>query len=345
MTTSESVVTRMPPASDMPDGLRFGLPNFWYPILESKQLGKEPICVERFGQKLAVWRDSMGQPTVFENHCPHRRAPLSLGKVHGEDLVCSYHGWTFNRSGDCIRKPLEPSDAALNQRHSVTSYAAEERAGYDWMFYGLRNKATPLTVPPELKGDWYTFKTEYVWDTNWLNVLDNVLDPLHAIYLHTGAVTQLNRAKFTEFQITADNEFGFRLGKVGHRPDGTIGPVEGEVEFVLPNIVKLNIADGTPDGLYRVVIMPTPVNAGRVSAFYARGRRGHGWSRLNWWLWWARHHRSVHAVAAQDRDVMEGLGPVDEARTKEHLVRSDMGVARVRRRLNQAYRAAQGSAG
>jgi hypothetical protein len=62
---------------------------------------------------------------------------------------------------------------------------------------------------------------------------------------------------------------------------------------------------------------------------------------LKWQLWWARHHRSVHAVAAQDRDVMEGLGPVEEERPKEHLVKSDTGVARLRRRLNLAYRASQ----
>lgn len=330
------------PAHEMPEGLRLGLPNYWYPILESKQLADKPICVERFGENLAVWRDKAGRPSVFENHCPHRRAPLSLGTINGEELVCSYHGWTFNRTGDCIKKPLEAPDAAINQRHAVKSYAAEERGGYIWMFYGERAKATPLTIPPELEEEaWYSFNTGYVWETNWLNVLDNVLDPLHAIYLHSGAVTQLNRAKFTEFQITSDNDSGFRLGKLGYRPDGSIGPVEGEVEFVLPNIVKLNIADGSKDGLYRVIIMPTPVNAGRVSAFYARGRRAQGMDRIRWRLWWARHQRSVHAVATQDRDVLAGLGAVEEARTKEHLVKSDMGVARLRRRLYQAYRASQ----
>lgn len=345
MATTEPAVLRASPPNEMPEGLGLGLPGCWYPILTSEQLGDKPICVERFGENLAVWRDKSGQPTVFENHCPHRRAPLSLGTIQGEELVCAYHGWTFNRAGDCVKKPLEAPDAAINQRHSVKAYAAEERAGYIWMFYGDRSKATPLTVPPELDDDdWFMFKTEYVWDTNWLNVLDNVLDPLHAIYLHTGAVTQLNRAKFTEFQITSDNEAGFRLGKIGVRADGSVGPVEGEVEFAMPNIVKLNIADGSKDGLYRVIIMPTPINVGRVSAFYARGRRARGMDRLKWWLWWARHHNSVHAVAVQDRDVMAGLGPIGDARRKEHLAKSDVGVARLRRRLYQAYRDRQNGA-
>ena len=36
---------------------------------------------------------------VFENHCPHRRAPLSQGKVEGKELVCSYHGWSYGLDG------------------------------------------------------------------------------------------------------------------------------------------------------------------------------------------------------------------------------------------------------
>lgn len=212
------------------------------------------------------------------------------------------------------------------------------------MFYGDRSKMTPLRVPAELEDErWCPFKAEYVWETNWLNVLDNVLDPLHAIYLHSGAVTQRRRAKFKSFRITEDNDRGFRLGKMGYLPDGSIGPVEGEVEFELPNIVRLDIADGSQAGIYRVIIMSTPHNAGRVGAFYVRARKATGWARLKWWLWWARHHRSVHGVAAEDRDVMAGLGPIEDARRKENLALSDTGVVRLRRRLNQAYRDAQES--
>jgi phenylpropionate dioxygenase-like ring-hydroxylating dioxygenase large terminal subunit len=342
MLASDPATSKAQSKQDMPEGLKFGLPNYWYPILESHQLGDKPTCIERFGEKLAVWRDKDGRAAVFHNHCPHRRAPLSLGSVHGEELVCAYHGWRFNRNGDCVEKPLEEPDAAVNERHAVKSYAAEDRAGYIWMFYGERSKATPLRVPPELEDEnWYPFKAEYVWETNWLNVLDNVLDPLHAIYLHSGAVTQRRRAKFKSFRITNDNEQGFRLGKMGYLPDGSIGPVEGEVEFEFPNIVRLDIADGSQAGLYRVIIMPTPHNADRVAAFYVRARKATGWARLKWWLWWARHGRSVHSVAAEDRDVMAGLGPIEEARRTENLALSDTGVVRLRRRLSQAYRDAQ----
>jgi hypothetical protein len=124
---------------------------------------------------------------------------------------------------------------------------------------------------------------------------------------------------------------------VGYREDGSVGRVEGEVEFLLPNILRLDIADGTEEGIYRVVIMATPIDATNVCAFYARSRRGTGLKRMAWHLWWALHGRAVHRVAGEDRDIMAGLGRVGEARLNEHLVVSDAGVVRLRKRLHQAY--------
>jgi len=344
MLVKDAVTTKAERRPKVTEGLHLGLPNFWYPILRSEQLGDKPIQVQRFGQRLAVWRDGSRQPRVFEDRCPHRGAPLSQGRVRGAELACAYHGWRFDAAGDCIDMPLEPPDSARRSRMCVKAYAAEDRGGYIWMFYGDRTNVPPLKVPEEIADDaWSMYKTDYVWDTNWLNILDNVLDPLHAIHLHAGAVTQRKRAKFKNFEITQDHEAGFRLGKVGYRGDGSVGPVEGEVEFLLPNLLRLDIADGTQQGLYRVVIMSTPIDAGHVCAFYLRGRRARGWRRLAWALWWLLHQRAVHNVAAQDRDIMSGMAPIGEARLHEHLVSSDVGVMRLRKRLNQAFFGPTGS--
>lgn len=49
------------------DGLHRGLPDQWYPILRSAELGRQPVAVRRFGEDLAVWRDSKGTPHVVED--------------------------------------------------------------------------------------------------------------------------------------------------------------------------------------------------------------------------------------------------------------------------------------
>ncbi len=322
-------------------GLAFGLPNRWYPVLRSEELGAAPVPIRRFGEQLVVWRAASGV-SVIEDACPHRGAPLSRGRIDGDAIACAYHGWRFDPSGACRSMPLEPTPNPRLERVRIRAWRAEERAGYIWMFYGEAARATPLVIPSELEDPARLhFKNEYYWRTNWVNVLDNVLDPLHAIYLHAGATTQKKRAKFKHFEITHDDATGFRLGKVGYRADGSVGAVEGEVEFLLPNVTRLSIADGTEEGIYRVVILSTPIDDRNTCAYYVRSRKGFGMKRLKWRLWWALHRRAVHAVAAQDGEVLDGIAPVEEARARENLVSSDIGVVRLRRRLEREYAATQ----
>ena len=112
------------------EGLHLGLPNHWFPILYSSELGKDPIQVRRFGEDLAVWRDSAGQPHVFEGNCPHRGAPLALGRIRGDELACWYHGWSYNAEGACTWTPLEEPGCARVARIRLKTYPTVERAGF-----------------------------------------------------------------------------------------------------------------------------------------------------------------------------------------------------------------------
>lgn len=58
-----------------------------------------------FGRQLVLWRDAAGAWRCFQDACPHRLAPLSEGRVVEGQLVCSYHGWSFEGTGKCTRVP------------------------------------------------------------------------------------------------------------------------------------------------------------------------------------------------------------------------------------------------
>src|SRR5262249_3521294 len=95
----------------------------------------------------------------------------------------------------------------------------------------------------------------------------------------------------------------------------------------------------------RVVIMATPVDADHSIAFYYRSRRARGWKRWQWWLaWWTTYRRAVNKIAGEDRDAMEGIGPLGVARLHEHLAASDAGVIHLRRRLRRAFAVSQADA-
>jgi phenylpropionate dioxygenase-like ring-hydroxylating dioxygenase large terminal subunit len=327
-------------------GLDGGLPDHWYPILRADKLRQKPLRLRRFGQTLALWRDAQGRPHLFQDACPHRGASLSLGQVHGDQLACWYHGWRFDAAGACTLTPLEPPDSTRKDRICVTSYPTEERGGYIWAFYGDPAHRTPLTlVPYELEDPrWSVFRQEYVWPTNWLNILDNVLDPLHAIFVHAGVATQRKRAKFYSFRVTHETECAFRLGRLGYLDDGSIAPVEGETEFILPNVLRLDLADGTRRGIMRIVMLPTPIDEHRSYLVYLQARRVRGVSRLHWQTtWWTRWWRAQNLIKWQDKTLLSTLGPVGDVRLREHMAASDHGVIHLRRVLNRAYaRAAAG---
>jgi nitrite reductase/ring-hydroxylating ferredoxin subunit len=64
------------------------------------------VPVEVAGYRLAVWLLEDGRPVVAENACPHAGIPLDDGARDGDELICSWHGWSFDlRSGECLTCP------------------------------------------------------------------------------------------------------------------------------------------------------------------------------------------------------------------------------------------------
>lgn len=84
----------------------------WWPLCFSETippatLSNKPVALFWGEQELAVYRDHEGCIRAVEDRCPHRRAPLSLGKITTNGHIqCGYHGWTFDgRTGDISSFP------------------------------------------------------------------------------------------------------------------------------------------------------------------------------------------------------------------------------------------------
>ena len=44
---------------------------------------------------------------MLDDRCPHRAAPLSMGTLDGDQVVCPYHGFTYAADGTCVRVPSQ----------------------------------------------------------------------------------------------------------------------------------------------------------------------------------------------------------------------------------------------
>ena len=74
------------------------LKNTWYVAATPDQIdaqfadGAKPLARTICNERMVFYRGDNGVVAALEDFCPHRGAPLSLGRVNGGKLMCGYHG-------------------------------------------------------------------------------------------------------------------------------------------------------------------------------------------------------------------------------------------------------------
>jgi hypothetical protein len=71
---------------------------------------------------------------------------LSLGFVRGNQIACLYHGWHYDRAGQCRAIPAHPQ-LTPPETIKVELYGCAERAGVVWVSFD--KSADPSTLPQE----------------------------------------------------------------------------------------------------------------------------------------------------------------------------------------------------
>ena len=77
----------------------------WAPLCMAEEVQEAdgtPVRARLFGEDLVVFRNSDGRLGVLDEHCPHRRASLALGRNEECGLRCLYHGWKFDVEGNVL---------------------------------------------------------------------------------------------------------------------------------------------------------------------------------------------------------------------------------------------------
>jgi phenylpropionate dioxygenase-like ring-hydroxylating dioxygenase large terminal subunit len=101
-------------------------------------------------------------------------------------LRCCYHGWLFAPSGKILDTPGDPPDSTLKDRLYHGAYPAKEYKGLIFGYFGDPEEVPdfPIYDSFEYEGDELRpYSIHY--PCNWLQVHENVMDPAHAVFLHT----------------------------------------------------------------------------------------------------------------------------------------------------------------
>jgi len=185
-------LTRVGPGTPMGGLLR----RYWLPIAASSELPAGSVRpVRLLGEDLVVFRSLAGELGVLEEHCPHRRASLRYGCVEADGIRCAYHGWKFSPAGRCLEIPMGPASAEGLAHAGATAYRAQELGGLVFAYLGPE--------PAPLLPRWDLF----VWEgalrdvgralipCNWLQIMENSVDPTHLEWLHGHHLASVRRAQ------------------------------------------------------------------------------------------------------------------------------------------------------
>lgn len=162
--------------------------NAWYAACWSHELEGQPQAKTMLGDELAVYRTEAGIAAAVEDCCPHRFAPMSLGSVEGENIVCGYHGMQFDCEGACVAIPGQKN---VPSRTRMRAYPVVEKYTLVWVWMGEADKADDALIP-DLHWldhpDWTSVRGTTRYDCNWVLLVDNLLDLTHTTFVHKSTI-------------------------------------------------------------------------------------------------------------------------------------------------------------
>lgn len=143
-------------------------------------------AITLLGEPVVLYRGESGAAAALADRCPHRFAPLSMGKVCGDELQCAYHGLRFGASGQCTHNPH--GDGSIPKAATVKAYPVHERHGALWVWMGDPAKADSATLADfgdtDERPGWSRNQGYLHVKANVQLVVDNLLDLSHVPFLH-----------------------------------------------------------------------------------------------------------------------------------------------------------------
>lgn len=121
MADTASVPTEAPEGAD----------GTWVQIATSADLDipRPVLPVTLNGRRLVLFRDDEGVLGLIGRNCPHRGADLCFGRLEDNGLRCPFHGWHFDRTGQCVEQPAEPEGSQMYKAIKVPMVPVIETDG------------------------------------------------------------------------------------------------------------------------------------------------------------------------------------------------------------------------
>lgn len=227
------------------------LRDYWYVACTSDELGAaKPLGRTILEENLVLYRGEDHQPICFVDRCLHRNAQLSEGFTKGGCLVCPYHGWTFDRSGSCVRIPTEGPEPRRHPKKQLAAFPVREQEGLVWVYMGdsaRSGEREPYRMPRCGEAGWTTYYMVTPFDGDVTDCAENFMDVPHTVTVHAGwfrsevkkkveAVVERTEDSVLVTYHLEDDAIGFT--KYLLNPSGE--PTVHTDNFYMPNVTRVD---------------------------------------------------------------------------------------------------------
>lgn len=162
--------------------------NAWYAAAWDVEIKRALLPRTICGKPVVLYRKQDGSPAALADACWHRLLPLSKGELHGDNVICGYHGLEFDDTGRCV---YMPSQDTINPSACVQTFPVEERHRFIWLWPGDPALADPALIPdlhwnddPEWAADGKMIPVK----CDYRLVIDNLMDLTHETYVHGSSI-------------------------------------------------------------------------------------------------------------------------------------------------------------
>lgn len=365
MKAPDAYLTRVGPDTPCGEFLR----RYWQPIAYAHELTDRPLRRRIMGEDLVLFRDGRLEYGLLQLNCCHRGTSLEYGRIEDRGIRCCYHGWLFDVDGRILETPLEPADSTLKDRFYQGAYPVREAGGAVWTYMGPPERMPDMWALDLMNLPGYRLECgevaggPNVKECNWLQIVDNFVDPQHEEWLHARhagvqfttpagqvveALTMFGEAEYIEFPT------GIATIEMRRLDDETVWI--RNIEYIWPNVAALGQLPSwppkLPDGQNEthavpyLVLWAVPIddtNMFELSlVLRPEGKPNPRTSKAAPALKFNASGRTYEEMQREpgDYEAQIGQGPV-AVHAREHLATSDRGVAMMRRGIREAIEAVE----
>ena len=179
------MVTRRREPKNLP--LPSPFPEGWYFIATRQAVQKANLLQKTWmGENVVIWCDRNGQICVAEAVCPHLGAdlgPAAGGCIRADRLVCPFHGYEFDATGQCVATPFADPPRTAKLR----VFETREILGLIFAWWGIGGREPQWSLPadPPDQGDWSDFEINTLrFPGHPQETTENSVDLAHLRYVH-----------------------------------------------------------------------------------------------------------------------------------------------------------------